>query len=296
MSSGLKQLVVDCIPPATLAAVVAFWAWAPAPVVANPWTLLIVSSVVTLFVLGLELVFERHEGWRINRQEFFTDLFYFILINTVIGRVAYILAEAPLHGLKDALGISTPWLMDLPFVAQVAIVWFVWEFGQYWMHRLMHNWEPFWLTHAPHHHITQLNAMKGAVGNPIELVLISIGVVALLDVSPAAYLCAFSAGNVVSTFNHANVKSDPPFFYSFFFTTIRHHSFHHSVGYENTRCNYGNAIILIDRLLGTYKEGEGILVGQDDRRRLTIWEQFVFPFKPLIAMFARKDASSSAAG
>jgi len=296
MSSGLKQLVVDCIPPATLAAVVAFWALAPASVVANPWTLLIVSSLITAFVLGLELVFERHEGWRINRQEFFTDLFYFILINTVIGRVAYILAEAPLHGLKEAWGISTPWLMDLPFVAQVAIVWFVWEFGQYWMHRLMHNWEPFWLTHAPHHHITQLNAMKGAVGNPIELFLISIGVVALLDVSPAAYLCAFSAGNVVSTFNHANVKSNPPFFYSFFFTTIRHHSFHHSVGYENTRCNYGNAIILIDRLLGTYKEGEGILVGQDDRRRLTIWEQFVFPFKPLIAMFARKDASSSAAG
>jgi len=296
MSSGLKQLVVDCIPPATLAAVVAFWALAPASVIANPWTLLIVSSLITAFVLGLELVFERHEGWRINRQEFFTDLFYFILINTVIGRVAYILAEAPLHGLKEAWGISTPWLMDLPFVAQVAIVWFVWEFGQYWMHRLMHNWEPFWLTHAPHHHITQLNAMKGAVGNPIELFLISIGVVALLDVSPAAYLCAFSAGNVVSTFNHANVKSNPPFFYSFFFTTIRHHSFHHSVGYENTRCNYGNAIILIDRLLGTYKEGEGILVGQDDRRRLTIWAQFVFPFKPLIAMFARKDASSSAAG
>lgn len=296
MGSGLKQLAVDCLPPATLAAVVAFWAWAPASVVANPWTLLIVSSVVTVFVLGLERVFERHEGWRINRQEFFTDLFYFILINTVIGRVAYILAEAPLHGLKDALGISTPWLMNLPFVAQVAIVWFVWEFGQYWMHRLMHNWEPFWLTHAPHHHITQLNAMKGAVGNPIELFLISIGVVALLDVSPAAYLCAFSAGNVVSTFNHANVKSDPPVFYSFFFTTIRHHSYHHSVGYENTRCNYGNAIILIDRLLGTYQEGEGILVGQDDRRRLTIWEQFVFPFKPLIAMFARKDASSSATG
>jgi len=293
MSSGMKQMVVDCIPPATLAAVVAFWYYAPAAWVANPWTLLIVSSVVTVFVLGLELVFERHEGWRINRREFLTDLFYFILINTVIGRLAYLLSEAPLLSLKESWGIATPWLMEMPFVVQVAVVWFVWEFGQYWMHRLMHNWEPFWLTHAPHHHITQLNAMKGAVGNPIELFLISIGVVALLDVSPAAYLCAFSAGNVVSTFNHANVKSDPPFFYSFFFTTIRHHSFHHSVGYENTRCNYGNAIILIDRLFGTYKEGEGILVGQDDRRRLSIREQFVFPFKPLIAMIERKTSSKA---
>ncbi|MEI6642795.1 MAG: sterol desaturase family protein [Novosphingobium sp.] len=297
MVSGLKKLAVDCIPPATLAAVVAFWYYAPADWVANPWTLLLVSSVVTVFVLALELVFERHEGWRINRQELLTDLFYFILINTVIGRMAYILSEAPLRSLKEAWGISTPWVMEMPFLAQVALVWALWEFGQYLMHRLMHNWEPFWLTHAPHHHITQLNAMKGAVGNPIELFLISLGVVALLDVSPAAYLCAFSAGNVVSTFNHANVKSDPPLFYSFFFTSIRHHSFHHSVGYENTRCNYGNAIILFDRILGTYKEGEGVLVGQDDRRRLTIWEQFVFPFQPLIAMFERRrDKTSSTAG
>jgi sterol desaturase/sphingolipid hydroxylase (fatty acid hydroxylase superfamily) len=32
-----------------------------------------------------------------------------------------------------------------------------------------------WLTHAPHHHITQLNALKGYVGNPLELFLISLG-------------------------------------------------------------------------------------------------------------------------
>ena len=102
MSSGIKKLAVDCIPPATVAAVVAFWAWAPESLVANPWTLLVVNSVVTAFVLGLELVFERHEGWRINRQEFFTDLFYFVLINTVIARMAYILSEAPLHSLKES--------------------------------------------------------------------------------------------------------------------------------------------------------------------------------------------------
>ncbi|WP_298173388.1 sterol desaturase family protein [Novosphingobium sp.] len=296
MSSGLKQLAVDCIPPATLVAVVAFWYFAPVSVVANPWTSLVVNAVVTAFVLGLELLFERHEGWRINRQEFFTDLFYFVLINTVIGRMAFILSEAPLRSLKESWGIATPWVTEMPFLAQVALVVFLWEFGQYWMHRLMHNWEPFWLTHAPHHHITQLNAMKGAVGNPIELFLISLGIVALLDVSPAAYLCAFAVTNVVATYAHANVKSNPPLFYSYFFTTIRHHSFHHSVGYENTRCNYGNSLILIDRMFGTYKEGEGILVGQDDRRRLTIWEQFVFPFKPVIAMFERRKDTSSPAG
>jgi sterol desaturase/sphingolipid hydroxylase (fatty acid hydroxylase superfamily) len=92
------------------------------------------------------------------------------------------------------------------------------------------------------------------------------------------------------------VRSDPPLFYSFFFTTIRHHSYHHSVGYENTRCNYGNSLILLDRMFGTYKEGEGILVGQDDRRRLSIREQFLFPFRPLIDFFEGKKADKSAAG
>jgi sterol desaturase/sphingolipid hydroxylase (fatty acid hydroxylase superfamily) len=164
----------------------------------------------------------------------------------------------------------------------VALVVFLVEFGQYWMHRLMHNSTPFWLTHAPHHHITQLNAMKGAVGNPIELWLISLSVVALFDLNQSAALAGYSVMGVVSTFAHANVRSNPPLFYSFFFTTIRHHSLHHSVPYEDTRCNYGNSLIVLDRIFGTYKEGEASLVGQDDRRRLSIKEQWLFPFMPLV--------------
>ena len=296
MGEGIKKLAVDCIPPATLVAVVAFWYYAPAAWVENPWTLLMVSITYTAWVLLLELVFERHAVWRINTREFLTDLFYFILINTVIAKMVIVLTDEPLHALKESWGIATPWAMQLPFLAQVALFVFVWEFGQYLMHRLMHDWEPFWLTHAPHHHITQLNAMKGAVGNPLELFLVSIGVVALFDLPLSAVLCGYSFTGVIGTFNHANVRSDPPFFYSFFFTTIRHHSYHHSVGYENTRCNYSNNLILIDRILGTYKEGEGILVGQDDRRRLSIWEQFVFPLRPLIKLFEGKKGDGSVAG
>ncbi|MGC6751859.1 hypothetical protein, partial [Escherichia coli] len=67
----------------------------------------------------------------------------------------------------------------------------------------MHNWTPLWLTHAPHHHITQLNALKGSVGNPIELVLISLSVVALFDLKLTAIFCAVNVLGVVSTFAHA---------------------------------------------------------------------------------------------
>lgn len=282
MTISLKDRLFNLVPPAMVALVVLFWAYAPKALTDIPWLLIVTSSLITLTVLLLEFVHERHAGWRMNWQEFRTDLFYVVLSSTVIAWLSKTLAEDPLLALKDWLGISTTWMAQVPWLVQVIMVVVILEFGQYWMHRLMHNVTPFWLTHAPHHHITQLNAAKGYVGNPIELFLISLSVLAFFDFDLTALFAGLNVLNVVSTFAHANVKADPPIWYSFVFTTIRHHSLHHSTDYEATRCNYGNSLILLDRIFGTYKEGEGVLVGQDDRKRLTIWEQTIFPFVPLI--------------
>ncbi len=295
MTTSLKTKVFNLIPPAMIAVVVLFWAYAPKAVVDHSSTLLITSSLIVVVILLLELVHERHTGWRMNRQEFFTDLFYVVLSATVITWLTQTLAEDPLLAVKASLGITTKWMAAVPWLAQVVMVIVVLEFGQYWMHRLMHNWTPFWLTHAPHHHLTQLNAAKGAVGNPIELFLISLSVLALFDFDKTALFAGLNTLNVISTFAHANVRSDPPVWYSFFFTTIRNHSLHHSTDYEATRCNYGNSLILLDRIFGTYREGEGVLVGQDERKRLSIWEQTLFPFQPVIAKVKASRASKNPA-
>jgi len=290
-----KDRVFNHIPPAMIALVLAFWAFGPEALLENPWTLAVTSPLIVIIVLILEQVHERHAGWRMNRREFFTDLFYVVLSATVIAWLTKILADDPLAAAKASLGITTQWAKQMPWLAQVALVIVLIEFGQYWMHRLMHNWTPFWLTHAPHHHITQLNAAKGAVGNPIELFLISLSVVALFDLEPTAIFAALNTLGVISVFAHANVRSDPPRWYSFFFTTIRHHSLHHSTDYESTRCNYGNSLILLDRILGTYREGESVVVGQGDRKRLSIREQTMFPFQPMIDAYkARRDKARSA--
>lgn len=295
--NAIKIALINLIPPAMIVVVVLFWALGPKAWIKNDWSILIAGGLTAAFVLSLEAVLERHAGWRLNKREFVTDFFYLILGYTAISWVSNKLAEEPLKAVKTSLGITTEWASQLPFLVQVVLMIFLIEFGQYWMHRLMHNWHPLWLTHAPHHHITQLNAMKGAVGNPLELFLISLSVLALFDFQQAAMFCAFNVLGVVSTFAHANVRSDPPAFYSFFFTTIRHHSLHHSVGYEDTRCNYANSLILIDRVCGTYREGESAIVGQDERKRLSIWEQFMFPWLGWIDKIrASRIKSISAAG
>ena len=287
----MRKTFFNLLPPMMIALVVLFWAYGPAVLLRNSWTIVVTSAVITAVVQALEWVNERHVGWRLNRREFFTDLFYVVLSATAIAWATVKFSEEPLRAAKHALGITTEWAMHMPFLAQVALVIFLVEFGQYWMHRAMHNWTPLWLTHAPHHHITQLNAMKGAVGNPLELFLITLSVVALFDLPPTAEFCAYNVLNVIATFAHANVRSDPPKWYSYFFTTIRHHSLHHSVVYEDTRCNYGNSLILLDRIFGTYREGESAIVGQDERRRLSIWEQFIFPARPVIEKIRARQAA-----
>ncbi len=279
----MTQKFLDLLPPLTVAAVLLFWANAPKAWVDTWWVLMVAIFVVLGFVQLMEYFAERHAGWRLNKTEFFTDIFYVAFGSIVITWATETLAEPPVLAAKKALGIATPWIADLPFLVQVAMALFLFEFGQYWMHRLMHNNSWFWATHAPHHHVTQLNAMKGYVGNPIELFLISLGVLALFDWDKAALFASISVGSTVAVYAHANVRADPPIWYSFFFTTIRNHSLHHTaLSYEDTRCNYGNSLILMDRIFGTYREGESTVVGQDDRRRLSIPQQWMFPFQPLI--------------
>lgn len=280
----MKQSMFNLLPPATIAAILTFWAFAPVAWIDTWWTLTAVGLVVLAFVQLMEWVHERHAGWKINRQELLTDIFYVMLGITAISWMTDALANSPMTQAKEALGLSTPWIGELPFLVQVAAVMLLVEFGQYWLHRWMHNNALLWSTHAPHHHITQLNAMKGYVGNPIELFLINLSVIALLDFDKAPMFAAFNALGALSFYAHANVRADPPKWFSFFFTTIQHHSLHHTaLSFEDTRCNYGNCVILFDRMFGSFREGESDVVGQDDRTRLTIREQFQFPFRPWIA-------------
>lgn len=280
--SSFKASLVNLLPPATVLAIVMFWSLAPESWTLHPLAIVGVGLLTSAFIQVLELLFERHPSWRINPRELATDTFYLVLNFTAISFATAMLADAPVIALKESLGIATPWLADLPIALQAFLVLFIIEFGQYWMHRLMHNWHPLWLTHAPHHHLTQLNAMKGYVGNPIELFLITLSVVGLFDFDSQAIFCAVTVLGAVAGFAHANVRANPPLFYSAIFTTIKHHSLHHSVGYEETRCNYANTLIFIDRMFGTFRSGEASVVGQDDRRRLSITEQFLFPFYPII--------------
>lgn len=288
----LKRFVFTWFQPSLLFALIAFWYYAPNSI-AKASTAIGIGIGVKILLLALEWVNPRHASWRLTWKELASDLFYvglgFTLLNLVERYIGSdVVIEAVQHDFDwDKLA----WFMGLPLLLQALLISFIFDFGQYWMHRGMHNWYPLWLTHAPHHYITQLNINKGAVGNPVELFLIGLGIGGFFDFLPRAALLAGTLGLAVGTYQHINVRFNSPRWWRFLFNTTEHHSMHHSQDYEATRSNYASTWIVIDRLFGTCVDGEAELLGMEGGRKMSIAETMTYPFaegwKSMKARFGR---------
>ena len=275
----VKQFVFTWFQPTILFALLAFWYYAPNSI-AKASTAVGIGIAFKVVLMGLEWVNPRYSSWQITWKELVADLFYVGLGYTVLNLVeSYIGSDAIAEQLQHSYNWDKlAWFTGLPLLVQALLISVIFDFGQYWMHRGMHNFHPLWLTHAPHHYITQLNVHKGAVGNPVELFLIGIGIGGFFDFLPRAALLAGAIGMAVGAYQHINARFNSPKWWRFLFNTTEHHSFHHSRDYESTRSNYAGTWIVIDRIFGTCIDGEAELLGMEGGRRMSVPETMVYPF------------------
>lgn len=275
----IKRLVFTWFQPTMLFALIAFWYYAPSSI-ATASTAIGIGIGFKVLLLALEWVNPRFDSWRLTWKEAVVDLFYvslgFTFLDVVDGSIG---SDAIITAIQDSYGWEPfAWFLGLPLLLQAFLILFVFDFGQYWMHRGMHNWHPLWLTHAPHHYITQLNINKGAVGNPVELFLIGLGIGGMFNFLPRAALLAGTISLAVGIYQHINVRFNTPRWWRFIFNTTEHHSLHHSQDYEASRSNYSSTFIFIDRMFGTCVDGEAELLGMEGGRRMSISETMTYPF------------------
>jgi Fatty acid hydroxylase superfamily len=274
-----KRLFFTWFQPAMMFALIAFWYYAPNSI-AKASTAIGIGIAFRVFMMVLEWVNPRHESWWLTWKELVTDLFYVAIGYTALDLLEkYIGSDVAIEAIQTQMHVDKfAWFTGAPLLAQAFLILFVFEFGQYWMHRAMHNWYPLWLPHSVHHYITQLNIHKGAVGNPVELLLIGLGIGGLFDFVPRAFLLAGAIGMSIGIYQHTNVRFNSPRWWRFLFNTTEHHSLHHSQDFESTRSNYANNFIFIDRMFGTCIDGEAELLGMEGGRRMSIREQMAYPF------------------
>jgi sterol desaturase/sphingolipid hydroxylase (fatty acid hydroxylase superfamily) len=275
----VKRFVFTWFQPTALFALILFWYYAPNSI-AKASTAIAIGIGFKLLLLALEWVNPRYDSWRLTWKEAVTDLFYVGLGYTILNLIErYIGSDAVIDAVQNSFDWGKlAWFTALPLLLQAFLISFTFDFGQYWMHRAMHNWYPLWLPHSVHHYITQLNINKGAVGNPVELFLIGLGIGGLFDFLPRAALLAGAIGLGVGIYQHINVRFNSPRWWRFLFNTTEHHSLHHSQDFEATRSNYSNSWIIIDRMFGTCIDGEAELLGMEGGRRMSIREQMSHPF------------------
>jgi sterol desaturase/sphingolipid hydroxylase (fatty acid hydroxylase superfamily) len=177
-------------------------------------------------------------------------------------------------------------LLRMPPIAAFFVCWLIFDFLNYWMHRLQHAARPLWAFHSVHHtqtRLTFLTANRIHVLEQLYVGLLMIIPAFLLGMPQPRWLPILMVQVFSETIQHSRL--------TWTFGPVRRllvspafHSMHHSVDPRQYNGNYGRVFSLWDALFGTFvhadeparRQGvEGMVVPE------TLAAQFIHPFRLL---------------
>jgi sterol desaturase/sphingolipid hydroxylase (fatty acid hydroxylase superfamily) len=167
------------------------------------------------------------------------------------------LEATPVDGLEQPTELQT----DLPLVVQVLAVLVLYDFLDYWAHRLMHRVRRLWLIHAVHHSAIEVDWLTASRKHPFQDTLETFVVwipILLMGFSTTAIAWLYLIDVVYSAFLHSNV--------SWTLGPLRHviaspvfHRWHHSSEVPALDKNFGLFFPWWDRMFGTMYFPDGVL-------------------------------------
>ncbi|WAT18978.1 sterol desaturase family protein [Aurantiacibacter sp. MUD11] len=130
-------------------------------------------------------------------------------------------------------------------------------FVLYWIHRATHAFRPLWRIHRVHHADTTLDLSTGLRHHPVEVLLTApfhYAVVIALGLPVWAALLTDFLMFAGSLFKHLDIALPRRLERALgtIFATPALHRYHHSEKVAETDSNFGNLVIIWDRLFGTY--------------------------------------------
>lgn len=147
-------------------------------------------------------------------------------------------------------------IFNIPInVFTVILTFFIAEFGFYWYHRLSHETPLLWTLHHTHHSGMKMNLTTavrlnwiGAFVSPLfYLPFVVIGF------SGDVLLICIALGLFFQYFLHTEAIKKLGLLEGLFFNTPSAHRVHHGSNEMYIDKNYGGALIIFDRIFGTYQ-------------------------------------------
>lgn len=213
-----------------------------------------VSGGITLLAFAAAMLFER---WipRVRRPHEPGELRADLTYAGITGVLSDPLSHALVAGLATYAATlrGGTWEFGLPLGFLAVVVLLVHGLGDYWAHRLSHQWEWWWKLHAVHHAPARMTALNNLRIHPLDLflkVLFGMGPVLLLGFSAESVALAMAIKGVCLGFQHADLdlRHGP---LNFVFATNSVHRWHHSATPAEGNRNYGAVLSLYDVLFGS---------------------------------------------
>lgn len=156
--------------------------------------------------------------------------------------------------------VDLSWLPSGP--AQLVFTFVLLDFTRYWVHYADHRVPWLWRFHRVHHSAERLDATTGLrmhVVDFLQLAAIPVVLFSLLfngkQLDPWVLPAALAVADVMDAFEHANVRMDrtSPLVraWSLLFNSPSFHCWHHTRDGALCDGNYGNTLVIWDRLFGT---------------------------------------------
>ncbi len=212
------------------------------------------SGARIVLMLLIEFNFPAKLEWQMTRVSFRRDLKYIAINGGVTGLLKLTLAWLAL----DLSNFNTGIIENIPIWVELVILFLVYEFFQYWYHRLSHEgrgsiglW--LWRNHVAHHLPDRVYLLMHPVAHPLNL-LISIALLQfpliVLGAKPETVFLFNALIGLQGLLSHFNVNVKAGWL-NYFLVGTELHRFHHSANLEEAK-NYGVFTPFWDLIFGTF--------------------------------------------
>lgn len=253
--------------------------------------LLFFFGLFVLLAVAERLLPRRKLRW--SRQRRWLTNWGFSLLNTLTLRLVAV--ALPLLAIGAALDAQTRgWgllnQIQLPDWIAVFSAVLIFDFAIWLQHLITHKVPLLWRLHRVHHADPDLDVTTAIRFHPVEIALsmgLKVGLVYALGAPPLAVLIFEILLNATALFTHSNIRLPIAMdrIMRLVLVTPDMHRVHHSVHRDEHDSNYGFALSIWDRTLGTYiaqpREGHDkmtIGLAWQDKRPTRFGWSFLLPF------------------
>jgi len=187
--------------------------------------------------------------------------------------------------------ISYSWLVEHftlyklePVWAAVVVAFVVQDFTGYWMHRLNHRVNVFWNRHIIHHSSEEFNlscALRQSISETVHFGAILMIPAAILGV-PANIFAVLAPIHLFMQFWYHTRLIDTMGWLEKIIVTPSHHRVHHAINPQYIDKNYGQILIIWDKMFGSFQpELDSVEPVYGILRPVKTWNPVIINYKHL---------------